>query len=66
MKKIVKVKRDGSPCVVTPEKPCFGREPTSIDLELKHREGYKDKPLKPEEFSIWEEEQTWPEDQRCR
>jgi hypothetical protein len=62
MKKIAKVKSPASSSVATPEKPCFGREPSSIDIELKHREGYKDKPAKPEEFKIWEEEQVWPRD----
>jgi len=29
------------------------------DLELKHREGYKRKPVKRGEFSDWESEQIW-------
>ena len=29
------------------------------ELERKHREGYKRKPVKPREFSIWEDEQVW-------
>ena len=28
-------------------------------LELKHLEGYKRKPVKETEFSIWENEQVW-------
>ncbi len=31
------------------------------DLEHKHREGYKRKPVKHREFTIWEKEQIWPE-----
>jgi len=30
-------------------------------LERKHREGYLLKPVKPGEFSDWEDEQVWPE-----
>ena len=29
------------------------------DLETKHREGYKRKPVKRGEFSDWESEQVW-------
>jgi metal-responsive CopG/Arc/MetJ family transcriptional regulator len=29
------------------------------DLETKHREGYKRKPVKRGEFSDWESEQAW-------
>ena len=29
------------------------------DLETKHREGYKRKPVKRDEFSDWESEQAW-------
>jgi metal-responsive CopG/Arc/MetJ family transcriptional regulator len=29
------------------------------ELELKHREGYKRKPVKRGEFSDWESEQVW-------
>ena len=29
------------------------------ELERKHREGYIRKPVKKEEFSIWEREQVW-------
>ena len=28
-------------------------------LEEKHRKGYKNKPIKKEEFEIWESEQAW-------
>lgn len=28
-------------------------------LELKHRKGYEKRPVSSDEFSIWEEEQTW-------
>ena len=31
------------------------------EMELQHREGYRKKPVKPREFSIWEGEQVWPE-----
>ena len=31
------------------------------ELERKHREGYTRKPVKKEEFSIWEREQVWGE-----
>jgi metal-responsive CopG/Arc/MetJ family transcriptional regulator len=29
------------------------------DLEERHRRGYGTYPVKPDEFSIWEEEQQW-------
>jgi len=29
------------------------------ELEQKHRKGYQRKPVKPEEFSDWEDEQAW-------
>lgn len=28
-------------------------------LEEKHRQGYERSPVKPSEFSVWEEEQDW-------
>ncbi len=31
------------------------------EMEKKHREGYKKKPVKRGEFSIWEREQVWNE-----
>jgi metal-responsive CopG/Arc/MetJ family transcriptional regulator len=31
------------------------------ELERKHREGYRRKPVKPGEFSVWEGEQVWVE-----
>ncbi|GJL56615.1 MAG: hypothetical protein NPIRA02_37470 [Nitrospirales bacterium] len=31
------------------------------EFEQKHREGYRRKPVKPGEFSDWEEEQVWVE-----
>jgi metal-responsive CopG/Arc/MetJ family transcriptional regulator len=31
------------------------------ELERKHREGYKRKPVKREEFGDWEKEQVWVE-----
>lgn len=31
------------------------------ELERKHREGYKRKPIRHEEFEIWEKEQVWVE-----
>jgi len=30
-------------------------------LERRHREGYKRKPVKPEEFGDWQSEQVWVE-----
>jgi len=35
------------------------REVRVRDLESKHREGYKRKPVKRGEFSDWESEQVW-------
>jgi len=35
------------------------REVRVRDLESKHREGYKRKPVKRGEFSAWESEQVW-------
>ena len=29
------------------------------EMEVRHREGYRQKPAKPGEFSDWEEEQVW-------
>jgi len=37
------------------------REVRINELEQKHREGYKRKPVKPEEFGDWEKEQVWVE-----
>ena len=37
------------------------REVRINELEQKHREGYKRKPVKPEEFGNWEEKQAWVE-----
>jgi metal-responsive CopG/Arc/MetJ family transcriptional regulator len=37
------------------------REVRTNELERKHREGYKRKPVKPEEFGDWEAEQVWVE-----
>jgi metal-responsive CopG/Arc/MetJ family transcriptional regulator len=31
------------------------------ELEKQHREGYRRKPVKSEEFDIWESEQVWVE-----
>jgi len=31
------------------------------ELERKHREGYRRKPVRPEEFGDWEAEQVWVE-----
>ena len=31
------------------------------ELERKHREGYRRKPVKPGEFNDWETEQVWAE-----
>ena len=28
-------------------------------LECKHRQGYEKKPVSPDEFSVWENEQVW-------
>jgi metal-responsive CopG/Arc/MetJ family transcriptional regulator len=30
-------------------------------LERKHRTGYERRPVKPEEFDVWESEQVWPD-----
>jgi metal-responsive CopG/Arc/MetJ family transcriptional regulator len=37
------------------------REVRMNELERKHREGYKRKPIKRGEFSDWEAEQVWVE-----
>ena len=37
------------------------REVRMNELERKHREGYKRKPVKQGEFSDWEAEQVWME-----
>jgi metal-responsive CopG/Arc/MetJ family transcriptional regulator len=37
------------------------REARVSELERKHREGYKRKPVKKGEFGDWEEEQVWVE-----
>ena len=37
------------------------REVRINELEKKHREGYKHKPMRPEEFGDWEAEQVWVE-----
>ncbi|TYT74844.1 ribbon-helix-helix domain-containing protein [Desulfobotulus mexicanus] len=29
------------------------------ELERKHQEGYRQHPVSPDEFSIWESEQSW-------
>lgn len=29
------------------------------EMERKHRQGYMNKPAKPDEFSDWEDEQVW-------
>jgi predicted transcriptional regulator len=29
------------------------------NMEARHRAGYQRNPVKPKEFSIWEEEQSW-------
>lgn len=31
------------------------------ELERRHREGYMKKPVRPGEFSDWENEQVWPD-----
>ena len=36
-------------------------EQNQKELEKKHREGYLLKPVEPGEFSVWEDEQVWPE-----
>ena len=35
------------------------KEVRSKELEFRHREGYKHKPVKRGEFSDWESEQVW-------
>jgi metal-responsive CopG/Arc/MetJ family transcriptional regulator len=37
------------------------REVRMNELEQKHREGYKRKPVRPGEFEDWEAEQVWVE-----
>jgi len=37
------------------------REVRAKELERKHREGYKRKPVRHEEFGVWEAEQVWVE-----
>jgi metal-responsive CopG/Arc/MetJ family transcriptional regulator len=37
------------------------REDRINELEQKHREGYKSKPVKREEFGVWEAGQVWVE-----
>ena len=37
------------------------REVRAKELERKHREGYKRKPVRYEEFGVWEAEQVWVE-----
>ncbi len=37
------------------------KEARMIELERRHREGYKRKPVKCGEFSDWETEQVWVE-----
>lgn len=32
-----------------------------MELERKQREGYRRKPVRPGEFSVWESEQVWVE-----
>lgn len=31
------------------------------ELEQQHRAGYERRPVKPEEFDLWEREQVWPD-----
>jgi metal-responsive CopG/Arc/MetJ family transcriptional regulator len=31
------------------------------ELERRHREGYERNPVRPGEFSIWHDEQVWPD-----
>jgi metal-responsive CopG/Arc/MetJ family transcriptional regulator len=33
----------------------------AMELEQKHRRGYRAKPVRPSEFDVWAEEQVWPE-----
>jgi metal-responsive CopG/Arc/MetJ family transcriptional regulator len=35
--------------------------PDVTALENKHREGYRNNPVRKDEFSVWEAEQVWPE-----
>jgi Arc/MetJ family transcription regulator len=37
------------------------REVRTRELERKHREGYRRRPVKAGEFDVWEEEQSWVE-----
>jgi metal-responsive CopG/Arc/MetJ family transcriptional regulator len=37
------------------------REVRIKELERKHREGYKRKPVRHKEFEVWEAEQVWVE-----
>jgi metal-responsive CopG/Arc/MetJ family transcriptional regulator len=37
------------------------REVQMSELERKHREGYRRKPVKQGEFDVWEAEQVWVE-----
>lgn len=32
----------------------------TLEKELKHRRGYEARPVQPEEFDDWAEEQVWP------
>jgi metal-responsive CopG/Arc/MetJ family transcriptional regulator len=32
-----------------------------LELERKHRRGYETRPVKPDEFDVWPDEQVWPE-----
>ncbi|HXH90547.1 MAG TPA: ribbon-helix-helix protein, CopG family [Thermoanaerobaculia bacterium] len=34
---------------------------TTLQREAKHRRGYEEHPVKPDEFGDWEAEQVWPE-----
>lgn len=31
------------------------------ELERRHREGYRRRPVRPGEFDVWEDEQVWPQ-----
>jgi metal-responsive CopG/Arc/MetJ family transcriptional regulator len=31
------------------------------ELEQRHRDGYRRKPVRPGEFDLWESEQVWPD-----
>ena len=37
------------------------RELRTAELERRHREGYRKKPVRSGEFDVWENEQVWPE-----